>query len=159
LTDSGYITKDLRYLPGALGCAVSHLKLWEMAASEDRSITVFEDDVAVSYGFYQGARSVFSAVPEDWDIIQWGCVLNPLFIWVDLGISKVRLHCYGERHYSGPTGSRQFQTQDVNPTPVRLLHSFGTMGYSISAKGARAALKYCLPLHKRLIQFPGAGVA
>jgi hypothetical protein len=55
------------------------------------------------------------------------------------------------------TRLQQFQTEHVCPVPVRLLRSFGLQGYSISAKGARTALKYCLPLRKRLIQFPHGG--
>jgi hypothetical protein len=38
-----------------------------------------------------------------------------------------------------------------------LLHSFGLQGYSISAKGARAALEYCLPLGKGEITLPDTG--
>jgi GR25 family glycosyltransferase involved in LPS biosynthesis len=158
LTCSGYLNTDLTYSNGTLGCAISHVRLWEAAASEDRSITVFEDDIVVSHQFEEKARGVLSHVPEDWDIVQWGCLLMPLFVWVDLGTCKARLQGYGSENYTGSAGLQQFQTEHFCPAPVRLLHSFGLQGYSISAKGARAALKYCLPLRKRLIQFPDAGV-
>ena len=63
---------------------------------------------------------------------------------------------------SGITGliriTRDFQAEELFPAPLRLLHSFGLQGYSISAKGARAALKYCLPLRNRSIEFPDAEV-
>jgi GR25 family glycosyltransferase involved in LPS biosynthesis len=158
LIHSGYITRDLTYSAGTLGCAISHLKLWEMAAFEDRSITIFEDDIVVAYQFEKKAGAVLSSVPEDWDIIQWGCLLMPPFVWVDLGTCKVRLEGYGRENYTGSGGLQRFQAELSCPVPIRLLHSFGLLGYSISAKGARAALKYCLPLCKRLIQFPDAGV-
>jgi GR25 family glycosyltransferase involved in LPS biosynthesis len=158
LISSGYINRDLPYAAGALGCAVSHVKLWEMAASQDRSVTIFEDDIVVSYQFEKRAREVLSVVPDDWDIIQWGYKFNPLFVWVNLGISKAKLHAYGPRNYKEAGELEKFQTEEFSPAPLRLLHSFGTQGYSISAKGARAALQYCLPLRNRMIRFPDAGV-
>jgi GR25 family glycosyltransferase involved in LPS biosynthesis len=158
LIRSGYINDDLPYPPGTLGCAVSHLKLWEIAVSQDRSITIFEDDTVVSHQFEKRAREVLSVLPADWDIIQWGYLFNPLFLWVDLGVCKAELHGYAGRNYDGAVGLQKFQAEMFSPTPLRLLHSFGTQGYSISAKGARAALEYCLPLRKREIRFPDAGV-
>jgi hypothetical protein len=35
---------------------------------------------------------------------------------------------------------------------------FGLQAYTVSPKGARALLEYCLPLRKRFIPFPGTGV-
>jgi Glycosyltransferase family 25 (LPS biosynthesis protein) len=84
LISSGYISGDLEYGPGALGCALSHVKLWETAVAENRSITIFEDDIIVSQQFTKRAREVLSVLPTDWDIILWGYIFNPLFVWVDL---------------------------------------------------------------------------
>jgi GR25 family glycosyltransferase involved in LPS biosynthesis/glycosyltransferase involved in cell wall biosynthesis len=158
LTDTGYLSEDCPYLAGALGCALSHVILWKMAASQDRSITVFEDDIAVSRHFVSQATALLSVLPDDWDFIQWGYILNPLFAWVDLGVSRVRLQPYGPRPLSSGPGIRRFQSEPVCPAPLKLLHSFGFQGYSVSAKGARAALDHCLPLRRRLITFPDAGV-
>src|SRR5271170_2990165 len=155
---SGYISRDLDYGNGSLGCAMSHLKLWEMAASQERSITIFEDDAVTSYQFERVAQETMSKLPGDWDIIQWGCNFTPAFVWVDLGISKARLHCYGPKRYQGEAGLREFQAEEFSPAILKLLHSFGTTGYSISAKGARAALEYCRPLENGLILFPDARV-
>ena len=44
----GTITKDLAYTPGALGCALSHVALWKKAVSQNKSITIFEDDIICS---------------------------------------------------------------------------------------------------------------
>ena len=152
LVRTGYIEDDLKYGPGTLGCAMSHIRLWEVAAVEDRSITIFEDDAVVSLQFETQAREILSALPDDWDLIQWGYNLNPSFAWIHLGVSKIRLNCYAGRDLGG------FQSRQFRAAPVRLLHSFGSTAYSISAKGARAALDYCLPLRRRLITFPEADV-
>jgi GR25 family glycosyltransferase involved in LPS biosynthesis len=152
---AGYILDDLTYGPGTLGCAMSHIRLWEMAVAEDRSITIFEDDAVASIGFVEASNSVIDTLPTDWGIMQWGYILNPLFAWVDLGISKARLHCYGPKLYST---SAEFRDAPSIPTALRLLHCFGAAAYSISPAGARAALDYCLPLLHRYITFPDAGV-
>ena len=51
LVERGYVNDDLPYGAGTLGCAMSHIGLWEIAAGENRSITVFEDDVIISRRF------------------------------------------------------------------------------------------------------------
>ena len=139
LISSGCISGDLEYGPGALGCALSHVKLWEMAVAQNQSITIFEDDIIVSQQFAKRAREVLSVLPTDWDIILWGYIFNPLFVWVDLGVSKGTIRHYEGKAYTGPEGLSKFHAEEFN-SPVRLLHSFGMQGYSISAKGARAAL-------------------
>ena len=160
LVESGYISENLSYGAGTLGSALSHLKLWEMAVAQNRSITVFEDAIVVSHEFETYAREVLSGLPEDWDFIQWGYNFNPSFLWVDLGTSKARLQGYGRMKYQEDAELRDFQSTKLesHPVPLRVLHSFGIMGYSISPSGARAALEYCLPLRNRLITFEHAGV-
>lgn len=162
LEKSGYIASDLSngagLMDGSLGCALSHVRLWEMAVRRNEPITVFEDDAAVSHQFEKTASDVLAAMPADWDIIMWGANLPPAFIWVDFGVSKVRLSSYGPERYRGAEGVKRFQMEEFWAGPVRLLHSFGLCGYSISASGARAAIEHCLPLGNRLIDFPDAAV-
>jgi GR25 family glycosyltransferase involved in LPS biosynthesis len=153
LIDKVYIDKNLKYGPGTLGTAMSHVRLWETAVAQDRSITVFEDDAVVSLHFERQASEVLSSLPTDWDLIKWGYNLHPSYAWVDLVVSKFRLHCYGERDV------HEFQRRQFRVTAVRMLHAFGNVAYSISARGARAALDYCLPLRPRLIKFPEAAVS
>jgi GR25 family glycosyltransferase involved in LPS biosynthesis len=155
LLRSGYILDDLTYGAGALGCAMSHIRLWERALAENRSMTIFEDDVVASHRFIETSHRIMNALPADWGIVQWGYVFNPLFVWVDLGISKARLHCYGPKLVNT---SAEFRDVPAVPTALRLLHCFGTAAYSISSSGARAALEFCLPLRRRYITFPDAGV-
>ena len=94
----------------------------------------------------------------DWDVIVWGYHLNPLFVWIDLCISKAKLSGYGAKPFPKANGIEQFQAQEFRGGLVRFLHSFGTCAYSISPSGARAATRYCRPLRHRMIEFPEAGV-
>jgi GR25 family glycosyltransferase involved in LPS biosynthesis len=156
LIEQGIITRDMCYAPGSLGCALSHLNLWKKSVAENRSITIFEDDVISLFRFRQATIEVFSQLPNDWDIIQWGYNINPLFVWLDLEISKAKLEFY-DRRFSG-ANLLKFRALSFPSRPVRIAHSFGLMAYSVSPKGGRALLEYCLPLSDRLIPFPGTGV-
>jgi GR25 family glycosyltransferase involved in LPS biosynthesis len=158
LVRSGYIADDLSYGAGTLGCAISHLRLWELAVRENRSITIFEDDVVVAHCFEDMASRAMSDLPANWDFIKWGFSINPLYAWLDVGVSRVRLEGYGEPAPQDAASLRTFQRRENVGGPVRMLHSFALFAYSISAKGARTLLEYCLPLRNRLIEFPDAGV-
>jgi GR25 family glycosyltransferase involved in LPS biosynthesis len=155
LVKSGIITDDLSYEPGALGCALSHIELWKKAASENRIVTIFEDDVICSLHFETESATFASALGEEWDFILWGYVFDPLYMWVDLGFSKAKLEFYDRRVHRD---YQKFQCENFSRSSMKLAHSFGTQAYSVSPKGARALLENCLPLRDRYIAFPGAGV-
>jgi GR25 family glycosyltransferase involved in LPS biosynthesis len=155
LIADGVITDDLPYLPGSLGCSLSHIGLWQKAVSRNEITTVFEDDAVCVHRFREKANEILSKLPHNWDIILWGFDHAPKFLWVDLGFSKAKLEFYSTK-WSG--GGVEFQICEFSSIPVRIVHSFGTYGYSISPKGARSLLEFCLPLKKRFIPFPETGV-
>ncbi len=155
LLSNGTIAADLAYLPGALGCALSHVELWKRASSQNRLLTIFEDDVICSFNFEKELAKLVSCMPADWDIILWGYVFDPLYIWVDLGFSKSKMEFYENRVRRD---LKTFQAKQFSYSAVKLAHSFGTQAYSLSPKGARVLLEHCLPLRERFITFPGASV-
>jgi hypothetical protein len=77
-------------------------------------------------------------------------------VWLDFGFSKAKLQFY-DRRYKGER-FLDFQSASTSYSAVKIAHSFGTMAYSISPKGAQALLQFCLPLRKRAIPFPGTEV-
>jgi GR25 family glycosyltransferase involved in LPS biosynthesis len=158
LERTGHITADLRYGNGTVACALSHIRLWGRSVQENRPLTIFEDDAVTCFQFEKKAVSMLQLLPPDWDFIAWGCNFYPSFVWVDVGISKARLHPYGPKRHNDGNNIRSFQVEELPTAPVRLLHSFGLFAYSISPRGARAAIACCRPLRNRLIEFPDAGV-
>ena len=56
LVRDGTITEDLSYTPSALGCALSHVGLWKKASSENRVVTILEDDTICSLNFHEEVR-------------------------------------------------------------------------------------------------------
>ena len=155
LIQEGVITEDLPYLPGSLGCSLSHVNLWKKAVSENRIVTIFEDDVICADRFQEESTELLSRLPDDWDIVQWGYLVWPFFIWLDFGFAKAKLEFYD---HSFSEDRSRFQSASLPRSLVRTAHVLGTQAYTVSPKGARALLEYCLPLRKRFIPFPGTGV-
>jgi GR25 family glycosyltransferase involved in LPS biosynthesis len=154
LISDGIITDDLPYLPGSLGCSLSHIALWQKAISQNRNITIFEDDTISVHGFREKANAFLPKLPEDWDIVLWGFDHSPKFLWVDLGFSNAKLEFYAGKWKE----ESDFRSSTLVSIPLKLAHSLGLYGYSLSPKGARRLLDFCLPLKKRHIPFQGTGV-
>jgi GR25 family glycosyltransferase involved in LPS biosynthesis len=149
------IAPELDYSAGALGCALSHVQLWHKGVKQNAPLTIFEDD-AFSHPEFNEHRSVVAAqLPEDWDVILWGYIYDPLFLWVDLGFSSSELRFYNRGAaftWSDTSNGRSIYS------PVRLNHAFGTQGYSISPRGAKRLLTALLPLKNQFIPFPGTQI-
>ena len=154
LIAQGMITADLPYANGTLGCALSHIQLWKTAAEQNRALTIFEDDVRALPSFPAETRRLISEISGDWDIVFWGYNYDSLYIWIDLGFANAEMRFYEQKLIADHDVIDSLQS----PSNIyRLRHSFGLQSYTISPKGARALLNYCLPLDGRLIEFPGTG--
>ncbi|WP_027056135.1 glycosyltransferase family 25 protein [Mesorhizobium erdmanii] len=155
LIKEGLITSDCPYPPGTLGCALSHINLWKLSASENKTITIFEDDVRASFRFMEDSANIISQAPAGWDLIQWGYIFDPLFLWLDFGFSKAKLEFYDRRYKNKPA---LFQIERFSRSLIRVEHSFGLQAYTLTPRGARILLEKCLPLRSRQIPFPGTAV-
>lgn len=155
LIASGRVLSDLRYSAGTLSCALSHIQLWELAIAKSKPVTIFEDDIATHPHFQKCAADVLAALPNDWDFVQWGCMINSennLTAWVDLGRVPVRIDSTAPVRWRDDAGYRAFQEEPLMiAAPVRMIHSWGLFAYSISIKGARLAIEHCLPLREQKI--------
>jgi GR25 family glycosyltransferase involved in LPS biosynthesis len=131
------------------------VNLWKKAVSENRIVTIFEDDVICADRFQEESIELLSRLGDDWDIVHWGYNFWPLFVWLDFGFAKAKLQFY-DRSFSEDRS--RFQSASLPRSLFRTAHVFGLQAYTVSPKGARALLEYCLPLRKRFIPFPGTGV-
>ena len=154
LIREGIMTADCGYTAGCLGCALSHFALWRKVIEEGRAITVAEDDAIFSRNFAERSREFLEGLPTDWDFVQWGWVFKH-YLWVHVipQVVSATMTFYQDELRQN---IEDFQTSDVASVPVRLRHSFGTVCYSVSPRGARALLDHCTPLTGKLIEFPGS---
>ena len=157
LVDRGIITADLDYNDGALGNALSHLALWDLAIERTRFLTVCEDDAIFNGGFVSAAESLIPALPPDWHVILWGWNFDSILLFDLLpGVSP----CLGIFDQDRMRiGVDVFQTAPVMPRPFRLSKAFGIVGYSVSPQGAQTMKQRCLPLRNIDVFIPGLGRA
>jgi len=134
---------------------LSHTTLWQLAIERSKPVTVAEDDAIFSHAFEAHAQDMLAKMPE-WDIILWGWNFDA-FLWLNPlpGVSGATMEFY---QLPLRQNLDTFQRLDSPSFPMKLLHCFGILCYTISPKGAQEMLKACLPLCRRLISFPGLDV-
>lgn len=129
---------------GMIGCALSHIRVWEEVAEQGlRAALIFEDDAALVPGFSAKLERCMQDLPEDWDILLGGCVgmchknktyTNPIIYILSPGL----------RMLSGNT-SRSKTSHIFSPEFFLGLHC-----YVISARGARALLRHFKTVHNHI---------
>jgi len=150
------IAPNLDYAAGSLGCAISHVTLWREAVARHKVITVAEDDAIFSHQFERHTKSLLSNVRADWDFILWSASLR-CYAWLDAlpGGTGARLE-----FFSGEvmTHVADFQEAEIEPALLRAHYLLGTVCYSVSPRGARALLDWCLPIRPMIVDFAGFGL-
>lgn len=143
------------YTKGALGCAFSHLALWDEVIRSGEPLTICEDDAIINRQFDAQSADVIAMLPADWEIILWGwnCDHSLLFdllpgVTTCLAIFQQALLLEGISH---------FQSQTFYPRPFRLLRAMGTICYSITPRGAQKLKRLCLPIRDMTVRFPLPG--
>jgi GR25 family glycosyltransferase involved in LPS biosynthesis len=155
LVERGIITSDLGYREGVLGCALSHLALWDLAIEKNQPVTVCEDDAIFNQGFASGAEAMLQTLPPHWHVILWGWNFDSI-LFFDLvpGVSPC-LSMFDQDWLR--KGIEAFRSAELTPRPFRLFQAFGLIGYTISPEGAREMKQRCLPIHNMDVYIPGLG--
>jgi len=156
LRRAGVIAEPLKaYTPGALGCALSHKRLWDHCACGEAAVTVCEDDAIFNRHFSRQAAVVLARLPADWDIVLWGWNFDSiLHVEVIEGIKQTVMH-FDPSKLAERAGEFQERTYEV--LPMRLIGAFGAVCYSLSPMGARSLQQRCFPLKNETIAIPGLG--
>lgn len=70
---------DFKWKKSVMGCALSHLRLWEKLAgdTEAKSYLILEDDVRLQSDWLSKWQSISHKIPQDADVIYLGGVLPP----------------------------------------------------------------------------------
>jgi glycosyl transferase, family 25 len=77
--------------PGAYGCLQSHLSVVRKARAEGReSVLIFEDDVLFDDRFHEKFRERVRNLPENWDMLFFGCLHHDPPVPVASGIGRLR---------------------------------------------------------------------
>lgn len=155
LVQQGLVTKDIlsMYTVGQLGCAMSHISVWDKAIVNDQIITVSEDDAIFNHGFESRAEQLMKGL-ADWDMIVWGFNFD-MFVCFDVlpGVSPC-VATFKQDQMRAETVA--FQKQSITPQAFKAIWVFGTPCYSVTPRGATAIKKRTLPLRPQVIPLPEA---
>jgi GR25 family glycosyltransferase involved in LPS biosynthesis len=138
----GVLTPDNTYSEGAIGCAMSHVRLWQQCADSGEACHILEDDAILRNDFITTSEYFLQAL-VDWDIVCWGWNLDwPLAFWPTAGLPVARLMV---DPYVIKAAQKQFQSEIVPTRLYRLMYMAGTASYSLSPGGAEKLLQRCVP--------------
>lgn len=93
----GFRNKHYQLTKGAIGCYLSHVKVWEHILKNNHSIAlVFEDDAKVPSNFLKQTKKYIKNVPNNWDIILLGYLCNKCLEYKEYNkVERFMLtHCY-----------------------------------------------------------------
>jgi GR25 family glycosyltransferase involved in LPS biosynthesis len=154
---SGLATEDIlgerAYKPGAVGLALSHAALWDLAIGSDEAVTLCEDDAIFNRHFEPCAEAIIETLPDDWDIVVWGWNFD-LFMSFEMlpGVSHSLVQ-FDQDRMRGAT--ELFQNQLPSSRAFRLSWCFGTPGYTVSASGAQKLKDRLVPFRPMTLHCPG----
>jgi glycosyl transferase, family 25 len=152
LQDRGVIAGDIDYSDGALGCALSHVALWQEIACGTRMVTVCEDDAVFAGDFVATANARLAALADGWDIVLWGWNFDS---WLVFQVLPGRPACLV--HGTGSVTDADLGAAShasASPQLFRLDRACGTLCYTISPNGAARMLAHCRPLRPLPIFLP-----
>lgn len=153
LAASGVLNQDVPYTDGAVGCAMSHVALWKKAISENRNLTICEDDAVFNAEFPLRSEALLQQLEGRFDLILWGWNFDSVMSYQLLpGVSICAARFDQGRMRAN---LERFRTLRFQPTLYRLARAFGLPAYTVSPQGAQTLLSRCLPLRNMSVRFPG----
>ena len=139
----------LAYTPGHLGCALSHVKLWQWAAAKAVPTTIAEDDVVLRRDFEPCMDRVLGDLPAGWDLVYWGYAQQcHACVTFNAGTQSVVLSSSCD---SSPAAIEAFVGNRQPPTWLRVVNAWSTACYTVSPAGAAKLLAAIVPIVNRLI--------
>jgi len=143
------------YSNGAIGCAMSHLCMWEKCIELNRPIVIMEDDAFVSDEFNKHLDMVTKMLPNNWHILQLCYNCDSILSFSNTNFEKT-ISLFNKTKFDDKD-ILEFQKSQIYPTIAKLNMSFGAGCYAITPDGARVLKRECFPLDNRIINIPFIG--
>lgn len=144
-----FISEDIlpkvsNYRPGAIGNALSHISLWARAVEKNEVMTICEDDAFFHQDFMSSSQKFINDIGGDFDFIAWGWNYDST-LWASplpfLSPCKIEFSQESMR-----LNLDSYLSTQINPIPLRLHNSCGTIAYTITPAGAQKFISHVLPL-------------
>lgn len=97
LETTGFRTKHYQLTKGAIGCYLSHVKIWENILKNNYdTVLIFEDDAKVPKNLNYEIHEQMKHVPNDWDIVLFGYICKKCLKYEKyIEVERFMLtHCY-----------------------------------------------------------------
>lgn len=97
LESTGFRTKHYQLTKGAIGCYLSHVKIWENILKNKSEIAlIFEDDAQVPVDLNKRIHEEMKNIPNDWDIVLFGFICKKCMKYDNYNeVERFMLtHCY-----------------------------------------------------------------
>jgi len=70
---TGFRTKHYQVTRGAIGCYLSHVKVWkDIVEKGHKNALIFEDDANIPDNLHEKMMKSMKGIPDDWDVILFG---------------------------------------------------------------------------------------
>ena len=151
---SEIIRPGSQFSRGAIGCALSHYKIWNKIVETNKPIITIEDDAIFNKDFEKILVKILKNLPTDWDIVLFSHNYDSC---IDFYIQENE-RIIGSHANNKPTIKtlNKFQNKKIkNAVTFPLVNCFGTSCLMTSPAGARKILKSCFPMDNRIIQVSG----
>jgi glycosyl transferase family 25 len=130
---------DLLDSVGGVGCALSHITLWQqLVNSKDEVYLILEDDIQLPYGTWQRIEELYVANPELADLTKWD-------IW---SVGNLRCEIRPTENNISKTGARSGK-----PEWILCREFIGLQAYFITRNGAQKLLKEAFPVQQHIDWF------
>lgn len=146
------VAQGITYSVGAVGAALSHLQLWQMAVERNTPLTICEDDALLHREFQPTADRLLSNLRAGWDIVQWTWSFQSSLHYELL---QGGASCVTQCDFSEMRERVAAWQEAAHPFNLyRLRKSFGAICYTVSPAGARKLREAALPLRPMTVWFP-----
>jgi GR25 family glycosyltransferase involved in LPS biosynthesis len=152
--DKHIFTKgSINYSNGAIGCALSHLQLWEKCIELNKPIIIMEDDAIVNRDFNKQINNLINnLLPKKWDIIQLNYNFDSILSYNNTNYETC--NCVFNQTKLTKNDIFNFVNSKINTTIAKLNNCFGSSSYIISPMGAKALKQKCFPLNNQILKMP-----
>jgi len=147
-----FIDPNYIYRPGALGNAMSHQILWNEIVTQNKPMTICEDDAIFHKDFALLSQRIIETLPEDWDVCLWGFNLDSLLYC--FMPEKLSTCCMRFNQDDVRNNYPDYIKSDIQSAPFQLIQALGTICYSMSPKGAKIFLSQTQPIRRMNVFFP-----
>lgn len=142
---AGDLAPGAEMVDGALGNAVSLIRLLRLCIDTGEIVTILENDAILAHEFDRHSLRLMESIHFDFDIIQWGWNFDSVLYLFPMSRALGPVEIRARQEFVS-LGYREFQEWKCERTLILLGHQWGSHCLTVTPQGARNMLELLLPL-------------